>query len=242
MWKTLIGRCIYKSDSNIKIHQNIFYRWLTINSDDYQTVLNRKNPETPALGYLIPLTLPVLIKPDTCCLLGLGGGAIPHLLSGFLGKIPLVAVESNSEIITLSKQYFGVDKIKNLIVIHNDAKNFVIDHQNQYQYILVDLFTESSFPDECNNYEFFQNCKKLLNTNGVLGVNVATSHENWEIFKHIRTVFHLNTIVFPIKNSINTVILACNADSVLPLLDLIKNNWRIKKISWDDKWGLVAEM
>lgn len=242
MWRTLAGRCVYESPNKVRVYQNIFYRWLTINSDVYQTILNRKNPEIPALSYLIPLTLAVMLKPDKCCLLGLGGAGVPHLLSSYLESVPLLAVENNPEVISLAKKYFFADKVKNLIVIQNNAKDFVENSKETFQHLLVDLFTDSSFPDDCNNYDFFLNCRKLLNNEGILGVNVATSHENWEIFKHIRTVFHLNTIVFPIKDSVNIVILACNSDSVLPLLNLIKNNWRVKKISWDDTWGLVAQI
>lgn len=243
MWKTLIRQCIYTSPSEIKVYQNFVYRWLTYKNDVFvQTIINRRNPAKPCLDYLIPLTLPMIMKPEEILLLGLGGGAIVHILKEYSYDKTIVAIDNNLEIIEVAKKYFFLSKMRNLIIIHDEAKNFVQNITKKYKYIIIDLFTDSTFPVECADIDFFKSCRKLLAEDGIIAVNTATLSDNWSIFNKIKTVFDNNTVVFPINNSVNTVILASKCLSNTALLAQVTKNKPYKHCFWDKRWGMTARI
>lgn len=105
MWKTKFGKCIYISPSGYKVYQNLLYRWLTLGSEAWQTVINRYIPRRPGLHYLQMLTLMARKYPNDCCLLGLGGAGIAHLLGAQKTIRSIVAVESSEEVIQIAKKF-----------------------------------------------------------------------------------------------------------------------------------------
>lgn len=237
----MIGRCIYRSDS-ARVYQNLFYRWLMFRNNTWQTVLNRRNPEIPGLSYLTQLTIAARLNPGDCCLLGLGGGGVLHMLASMMHDKHMVAIEHSSEVIRLAKKYFKVGTIANLEIIEQDAAKFITTTPHRYQNVLADLFCEDEFPAWCNTDEFFVACRKILLPGGTFAVNIATESQRWNIFQHVRTAFDAKTIVMPVKDANNLIVLGCNDVSVMPFLQMIKQNWRLKKMLWDEKWGCMAYM
>lgn len=242
MWKTIAGRCIYHLPSGLKVHQNALYRWLTLGSNAIQTLISRRHPETPRLSYIHHLTLAARDNPGNCCLLGLGGAGVAHALSPYLNKLQLIAVESSHEVIETAKKYFMTNCLENLSIIHQDANLFVQRDTTCYQHLLIDIFDAYSFPAHCNNLCFFNNCRNRLLPDGILAVNLANLQEQGPIFSIIRELFGNRTIALPVKGTANMIILACNNDSVLPLLHLIKNSRDLKKLVWDERWGYIAQL
>ena len=242
MWKTIAGRCVYQSQSGVKVHQNIFYRWLTLNSNAIQTLISRRYPERHELTYIHQLTFAVRAQPANCCLLGLGGAAVAHVLSPYLKNMQLTAVENNTEIIDIAAAYFMTKHLKHLTVIQEDANLFVKHHDTRYQHLMIDLYDAHSFPTHCNTEDFFENCRRMLLPNGTLALNIANLDEQWAVFNNIRKTFCQRTVSLPVKGAANMVVLAYNGPSVAPLLDLLKNSHGLKELSWDVRWGCVAQI
>jgi spermidine synthase len=242
MWKTLWGHCIYQSSEKIRVFQNPFFRWLQFDSRALQTVLNRYFPHKPGLNYIKLLVLPVQLQPQNCCMLGLGGGGAAHALAPYLRDYQLTVVENNAEVIDIAKRFFMINKLANLQIIHQDAQEFVHECISQYQYVLVDLFTADIFPTACNSEEFFANCKRLLQPKGVLAVNLANRHEQWPILQLLKKQFLHSTIVLPVRGSVNIIVLAINNKSITPLVDLLQESKKLKRLAWDAKWGPIAEV
>lgn len=242
MWKRSAGRCIFQAENGAKVYQNMLFRWLTIDSDLLQTMINRWHPARPALTYIHEFTFAVRSQPADCCLLGLGGAGVAHALAPYLGKSTLTAVEYDSDIIDIAKQYFMLEKLKQLHIIHQDANLFVQASNTQYQHLMVDLFESHAFPSQCTTADFFINCRRLLLPNGILAVNLTNLDEQWPLFQLIRDIFCQCTVSLPILHSANMIVLACNNPSVNPLLDLLKNNKKLKKLSWEPAWGYIAQL
>ena len=240
MWKTVGGRCIYQRNS-IQIKQNCVYRWLTFDSNALQTLINRHHPQTPALRYIFSMTRLACFLPGPSCLLGLGGGSAAHALAPYLGKFQLDAVENNLEIITLAADYFMTKHIKNMNVIHQDAYQFIQNTSRQYQHLLVDIFNADSFPEHCNNSDFFKQCHRILVPGGLLAVNLANSNEQRGILDSIRQHFPKSTVSIPIKQCANLIVFACKEQSINRLLNLLKQHSRLKQLYWDPEWGYVAQ-
>lgn len=242
MWKTMGGRRIYEAPNKAKVYQNLLYRWLTFDSLAIQTLINRRHPNRVELSYIHQLTLAVRAHPTDCCLLGLGGAAVAHFLSPYLGSSQLVAVENDANIIEIATTYFMTNRLKNMSIIHQDAKLFLQESQTHYQHLLVDLFDNDSFPMDCNTHHFFEQCKRLLLPDGVLALNLANLDEQWSLFNHIRENFNQQTISLPVKGTANMVILACNSRSITPLLNIVTGERSLKKLTWDSKWGCIGRI
>ena len=241
IWRTIAGRCIHRGSNGLQVRQNLIYRWLTFDSPAIQTLLNYRHPERFGLNYINALTLPARTHPAPSCLLGLGGAGIAHALAPCFGDIQLDAIEHSLEVIEISSRYFMTDQLKNLHIIHQDAVVHVHHTTSRYQHLMIDLFNAHSFPEHCNNNDFFMNCKRLLLPHGVLAVNLANLREHWSVFMNIRDQFQQCTVCIPIKGTANVVVLAYKGASIKPLLSLLENNHPIKKLTWDSQWGCVAQ-
>lgn len=240
MLKTIGGRCIHETENGIKVYQNPIYRWLTLGSPALQTLINRRHLERPGLRYIDYLKIAACSKPGNVCLLGLGGAGIAHALAPYLGTSSLLAVEHDSHIIEVARDFFMSNSIKNMSVTHQDAEQFVQKTQEKFQHLIVDLYGAEAFPAHCNSAAFFESCKRLLVYEGVLAVNIANSSEHRPILHHIKAGFSLQTLLLPVKGTSNLIVLACKSPTIDPLLNLVKQNKALKKLTWDAQWGCVA--
>ena len=241
-WKIKTGSRIHQSQNGIQVFQNFFYRWLTFNSDAIQTLINRRQPYSPGLSYIDPLSFGIRLKPMDCCLLGLGGGGVPHALNPYLNAHRIYAVENNAEIIEIAQTYFMIDRIKSLHILHQDAQEFVKYCDQRFGYLMIDLFNAHAFPEHCNTYDFFLQCQKLLFPDGILAINLTNLREQWSLYRFIHSIFNQRTVLLPTPKSTNTILFACNGLTVTPLLELLKKNRRVTQLSWQPRWGYVAEM
>jgi spermidine synthase len=242
MWKTFAGRCLYQSPQGTRVFQNLLFRWLQFDSKALQTVLNRYGRHKPGLNYIKYLIMAAELKPQNCCMFGLGGGGAAHALSPLLGDFQLTIIENSAEIIELAKRFFWLDQLKNIKIIHQDASEFLCESVIKFDHLLIDLFTANNFPSQCNNDQFFINCKKALTPEGILAVNVANIHEYKPLFQLIQKQFSHSTLVISVPGSANLIIMAQNSPSINPLLERLRKNRRFKQLSWTENWGYVAKI
>lgn len=239
MWQTKWGRCIYTSPSGYKVYQNLLYRWLTLGSPALQTVLNRYKPHKPVLYYLPGLTLMLRHQPAKTCLLGLGGAGVVHMLNKFFPYI--TAIDNSQEVIEIAKEFFWVDKLQGLEIVHANGVDYLSEEVHNFTHILVDLYDAQHFPKECANEDFFKHCKKSLTTDGFLVVNLANHQEQLSLLQLIKKQFK-HTLVIPVKKCANVIILASMVVSEEEFLQSINQTNEIKKISWMQDWGLVGAL
>ena len=105
-------------------------------------------------------------------ILGVAGGSVIKTLVkeiGFEGKI--VGVEIDKEIIQLAKKYFDLQENNNLEIIIDDAANFVKNHAQNYDLIVIDIFQDNFMPEFLFEIQFIQSIKALLTTNGFIIFN-----------------------------------------------------------------------
>ena len=239
MWKTKWGTCIYTSPSGYKVYQNILYRWLTLGSKALQTVINRYAPQKPGLYYLPALTLMARKFPGTCCLFGLGGAGVAHMLRSKIPGQKLIAVDSSAEVIKIAQQFFMVDHIDGLTIVHKNANDYVRECSDNYAHLIVDLYDANNFPAECKNDDFFIQCKNRLEYDGFIAVNLANYIEQFPIFQLIKKQFK-NTLVIPVKKSANMIIFASPIEDKDLFMNKMRETGEIKKIVWIDNWGWVG--
>lgn len=105
--------------------------------------------------------IPRTFVPQSILLLGLGGGSNTLLVRKLYPKAKITAVEKDPLMASISKTYFGVDKIKNLEIVIADALEFVgdFDKSTHYDLVLVDCFEGKYIPKKLENLDFIQSLK-----------------------------------------------------------------------------------
>jgi len=110
------------------------------------------------------------IKPmNHILVLGVAGGSVIKTLVdeiGYSGKI--TGIELDEKVIDLANEHFGLDKIKNLNIIHHEAFEFVLKTKLKYDLIIVDIFQDTTMPGFLFE-NFFQNrLTEILNVKGYI--------------------------------------------------------------------------
>lgn len=240
MWQTKFGKCIYTSPSGYKVYQNFLCRWLTFGSPALQTVIYRTNLKKPVLHYLPALSLMARAYPNSSCLLGLGGGGIAHMLSSNSSTPKIVAVEYSDEVIHIAKQFFMVDSIPNLSIVHQNALDYLRQSPESFSHIMVDLYDANHFPADCASNLFFSLCKEKLTEDGFIAINLANMVDQWPLLLLLKKQFK-TAVVIPVKRSANMVIIASRCDDGEWLITKLRETGEIKKILWVEAWGFVGE-
>lgn len=238
-WFIKYGNCIYTSPSGYKVYDSFIYRWLTLESEVLQTLINKLKPESPILYYIPAMSLMARTQPGDSCILGLGGAGLVHYLLPF--SFSITAVEVSQEVINIAQDYFMISTVPNLQVVHQAAEEFLAKNDKPFEHLMVDLYDAHSFPSACKNSDFFLSCKKNINPQGFLAVNLANDQEQKIIFELIKTHFS-HTFIIPIKKCANIVIIASNHDSKDEFLKIIQSKNKLKKIGLDAYWGYVGDL
>jgi spermidine synthase len=131
--------------------------------------------------------LPKSFIPQTILLLGLGGGSNAHLVSKKFPKSQITAIEIDPQMVKIAKDYFHVDKIKNLEIIIEDAEKYISNLKSEsYDLILVDCFVGKNIPQPLQKMSFIKN---LYISGRFVLINRIWFNEH-----HFETVFFLREL------------------------------------------------
>lgn len=105
--------------------------------------------------------VPKYFTPKTILILGLGGGSNTLLVRRLYPKSHITAVEIDPFMVEISKNYFGINKIKNLNIIVDDALDFAanLKPKDHYDLILVDCFEGKYIPKKLEDLNFMRRLK-----------------------------------------------------------------------------------
>ncbi len=104
--------------------------------------------------------IPKSFIPKNILILGLGGGSNTLLVSHLYPEAKITAIEIDPLMASISKKYFGLDKVKHLKIIIADALPFVRDLSSEnYDLVLVDCFEGKYIPKKLENLDFIQSLK-----------------------------------------------------------------------------------
>ena len=117
--------------------------------------------------------LPYALNPDgkNCLVIGLGAGLIPAWYEAQGVKTEVVDIDP--AVIELARGYFNFNTA---IPVHvEDARYFLINTKQHYDYIVLDVFNGDTTPGHLLNVEAMHLAKQRLTPNGILAVNLIGS-------------------------------------------------------------------
>jgi spermidine synthase len=155
----------FKSDFNTKVQLIDFSGQLRLDMGDLtQSGQVIEKIWSKAFKKLIP---PKFI-PKKVLILGLGAGSVTKVIARKWSKAEVLGIEIDPVVIKIAKEYFKVDKIKNLKVLNQDAQKFVKANQDRFDLVLVDCYQGYKIPPIFEDPKFL---KKLKSKGQVVLVN-----------------------------------------------------------------------
>jgi spermidine synthase len=112
-------------------------------------------------------------------ILGVAGGSVIKTLVNeiyFEGKIKGVEIDETA--IEIANTYFGLDKIKNLEIIIDDAFEFVFKTNDTFDLVIIDIFEDDKMPDFLFNEKFVNQIQNIVNQKGFVLFNTMNLIDN----------------------------------------------------------------
>ncbi len=120
------------------------------------------------------------IKPmQSILILGVAGGSVIRTLHneiGFNGKI--TGIEIDKEVIEIANKYFDLESLPNLEIKIEDAQQFVIQTDQKFDLIIIDIFNDNQMPDFLYDKEFVNKISKMMKMNGFVLFNTMNFDKN----------------------------------------------------------------
>lgn len=104
-------------------------------------------------------------------ILGLGAGTVAQLLSRRLKSSRIIGVEIDPQIVAIGREFFDLGKLKNLQVVIANARSYVGQSSDVYDFIVVDTYRGSAFPRLLSGPSFLGRLRRILNVRGRLVFN-----------------------------------------------------------------------
>lgn len=140
-------------------------------------------------------------------LLGLGMASIPVILERIFKKnYHYTGVEVDEAVIYLTSKYILDDLKSNIDIFETDAYLFMLQNQNKYDLICMDVFIDDKIPEKFQSIEYLQKLKDSLNQKGLIMFNwLAVTNYDIEIVEK-----YMNDVFIKIFPNGSNIILASN--------------------------------
>jgi spermidine synthase len=196
-------KLIYKTSSEyndpIELFQIGDYRRLCVKGTIQSISSDNPSCKKRIWGRLVALVKEKRPEAKSILLLGLGGGTMVHLISRELPDAHVVAVEIDSVIIDIAKEFFDLDDLTNLKVIEEDVLRVISSPgkfdllKDTFDVVIVDIYCGAEYPDLGDSGSFFSGIKWFLRTGGLAVFNriyIKTHQDEVDTFlDSVREVF-----------------------------------------------------
>lgn len=210
------------------------------------------NPDHAVTGGIWDiLMLPALLYPKNSIkrvlVLGVGGGAVIHLLRRYIKPDEIIGIELNAVHIMLAKRYFGITK-KSAQLIQADAIKWVANYSGpRFDLVIDDLFGEKEGEPVRAvkaNIVWLEKLNCLLSDEGLLVMNFISSNDLKNSaaisYKKISSLFvssfkftlnhYVNAVGAFLKKNASSKMLRKNINEINALKKCKKLNFQIRKL------------
>jgi spermidine synthase len=166
--------------------------------------------------------------PESVLIVGLGGGTMAKFISKIYPDCKIKAIEKRENIKKIAYGYFNLPQKGNIEIIIGDCDGTLqelVMQSDQYDIILIDVFTGNDISNSLANQNIFDACKSLLTRRGVLGINLWSKSPNYK--KTVRLMnnsFDGFTFHIPTNEKRNIIHLALPYEFETKTLKKMKND------------------
>jgi spermidine synthase len=197
----------------LEVYEDHRYRWLQNHNGTLQSLMDRRSPERLVLPYTQAMMTGLLFvdAPKSVLMPGLGGASQLRFLRHYFADTHITAWESDAQVITVARRYFGLpDRDEGVRIFNRDARTAVAADDLSADLILLDLFGADGSPPWVRQAAFHENCRRRLDDDGVLVANlwVDADDEFLAIMDGVQAAFHKRTLVLRVPGYRNHIVFA----------------------------------
>ena len=212
---TKIARSIHRNfgnESSVDVSESDGIRALHLGNDTVQSAMRVRAPFELELAYTRGMMAFLLFaeKAESVLAIGLGGGSVPKYIHHHLPHIKTRVLEINPRVIQIARSHFYLpDNDEHLEVIEGDGVEYLKQHLNDAQVLMIDAFDSFGIPDGMNTQAFFDSCFEALTLDGMLLINLWGSDKNFDIYlQRIEQSFAQRVLILPTGRPGNIVVMA----------------------------------
>ena len=178
--------------------------------DTLQSVIDMENPHHLALKNLEHLMAVLLFipQPERILMLGTAAGSLVHFLRYHYPEVEIVAVDIDVELIEqlLHKEILPPAQAS-LRYVYDDAAHFIRHCDQNFDLILIDVFSGAQSPAWLLEKNTTNNLFRLLSEQGALAYNllIDSEHDFKLFYRDLRLVFDQQTLCLPVQGLENTI-------------------------------------
>lgn len=149
---------------------------------------------------------PQLTEEAAILILGFGAGSVATILRTERNlPNPITGVELDEMMVKAGQEHFNIGKLMDVGIVIDDAFDFIINCNRQFNLIVVDLYIDDKVPGKFMTNDFIAEICRCLNPGGKLVFNkLVSDKETASELEHLEKVFRsLLKEVKTIKISIN---------------------------------------
>lgn len=217
------GRLVYQSHDDegiLEVVETDGMRSLHFGSLPRQSTMRLADPHQLQLPYVRAMVSWLLFKEsltDEALLVGLGGGSLTrHLLQHF-PECKLKVVEYRRDVVKIARSHFDLPLDPRLKVIVDDGARYIRQrsdsHSERYSLLFIDAFDDVGMAQSICNEAFFDACKAIMKTDGMMVINLWGGTNNPEFQKvalWLGRIFDWKILFLPVLDRGNIIGLAFN--------------------------------
>lgn len=161
-------------------------------------------------------------NPRHVLMIGLGGGTIAKFMLHQFPACQLKVVEFRGSVLKVARSHFGLPFDPRLKIKIGCGAQHVMqqsrEHRELYDLIMVDAYDDSGMAPEVSSEGFFEHCRTLLSSNGLLVINLWGTDKPMfqQVSWHMGRIFNWRILFLPVRNRGNIIGFAFGADCPKP--------------------------
>jgi spermidine synthase len=204
-----------EDDESVYISERFGVRTLHIGSDTVQSAMRLARPDDLELSYTRSMMAFLLFHDDPreVVMIGLGAGSLAKFIYKRMPRTRIVAVEINPHVVSVARHYFGLpEDDARLNVVVAEGSGWLAEAARRADVIMVDGYDAQSQVREVATQSFYRDCRRALNSGGVLVVNLWGGDRGFRsCVNRIAAAFDNRILCLPAGRPGNVVVLAMQA-------------------------------
>jgi len=201
MAKHLMRGLTGSANDSVDVSETDGVRSLHLGSVTIQSAMRIRDPFALELTYTRGMMCILLFNPQIKHVLaiGLGGGSIAKYIHAHCPDIVSKVIELNPKIIQIARSQFYVpENDERLEVIEGDGLQYLAEHTNATEVLLIDAFDSNGIPPNFCSQDFFDQCANTLKSDGILAINLWGSDKNFDVYlQRIEQSFEGRVLTLP---------------------------------------------
>ncbi|WP_367155900.1 spermine synthase [Methylomonas sp. HYX-M1] len=161
-------------------------------------------------------------QPRDVLMIGLGGGTIAKFMLRQFADCRLFVVEFRSSVLKVARSHFGLPFDPRLKIKIGCGAQHVSQqsrsYDSLYDLVMIDAYDHDGMAPEVSSELFFDNCRTLLKSHGMLAINLWGTQQ--DLFKQVSwnlgRVFDWRQVFLPVRNRGNIIAFAFGRDFPKP--------------------------